>query len=408
MENTVDFLRLYEEMFKTLPSGDIQELLDICWDIIGVPILAVDIMYNVLGISPQTKTGDYQWDYLLENRGYETDMIVQLYEEGIMQSVNENEAPYIVDWGSCKDAPKIQGIIRVNDIIEGYVTMNCKDAPITSDKMKAMEIIQSTCAFFFKDRESESSMHYTYLKTLTGELFHHRIHSKKQLELWYKDTGIRLEPPYQVVAVSTDVTNEKNVLSYIRKSIRQFFPCQLALIQHNVLLILRYNMNITKNTQASEKQFHTILEKFSAHCGVSNTFDNLLELASFQMQAEDAMRLGSRLNRRYRIAYYEDYYLPAILLPRMEQMPQSNYLSPVIAKVQAYDKAHSTDFLPTLQVYINSLCSTAETAESLHIHRNTLLYRLNKIEELTGVSLGDPHTYMHLMISFYMSELEGR
>ena len=325
-----------------------------------------------------------------------------------MQSVNENEAPYIVDWGSCKGAPKIQGIIRVNDIIEGYVTMNCKDAPITSDKMKAMEIIQNTCAFFFKDRESESSMRYTYLKTLTGELFHHRIHSRKQLELWFKDTGIRLEPPYQVVAVSTDETNEKNVLSYIRKSIRQFFPCQLALIQHNVLLILRYNMNITKNTQASEKQFHTILEKFSAHCGVSNTFDNLLELASFQMQAEDAMRLGSRLNPRHRIAYYEDYYLPAILLPRMEQMPQSNYLSPVIAKVQVYDKAHSTDFLPTLRVYINSLRSTAETAESLHIHRNTLLYRLNKIEELTGVSLEDPHTFMHLMISFYMSELEGR
>ena len=159
MENTVDFLRLYEEMFKTLPSGDIQELLDICWEIIGVPILAVDIMYNVLGISPQTKTGDYQWDYLLENREYETDMIVQLYEEGIMQSVNENEAPYIVDWGSCKDAPKIQGIIRVNDIIEGYVTMNCKDAPITSDKIKAMEIIQNTCAFFFKDRESESRLY---------------------------------------------------------------------------------------------------------------------------------------------------------------------------------------------------------------------------------------------------------
>lgn len=407
MENTVDFLRLYEEMFQILPSGSIQELLDICYKIVGVPILAVDIMYNVLGISPQAKTGDYQWDYLLEKRGYETDMIVQLYEEGIMQSVNENEAPYIVDWGSCKDAPKIQGIIRVNDIIEGYVTMNCMEAPITPDKMKAMEIIQNTCAFFFKDCESESSMHYTHLKTFTGELFQHRIHSRKQLELWFKDTGIRLDPPYQVVAVSTDETNEKNVLSYIRKSIRQFFPCQLALIQRNVLLILQYNMNIAKNTEASEKQFHTILEKFNAHCGVSSCFDNLLELANYQIQAEDAMKLGSALNPRYRIAYYEDYYLPAILLPRMEQMPQSNYLSPVITKVQEYDKTHSTDFLPTLQAYITSLCSTAETAEHLHIHRNTLLYRLNKIEELTGASLRDPYTFMHLMISFYMSQFEG-
>ncbi len=407
MENTIDFLRLYEEMFKILPSGSIQELLDVCYKIIGVPILAVDIMYNVLGISPQTKTGDYQWDYLLENRGYETDMIVQLYEEGIMQSVNENVAPYIVDWGSCKDAPKIQGIIKVNDIIEGYVTMNCLAVPITPDKMKAMEIIQNTCAFFFKGSDSESSMQYTYLKTFTGELFDHRIHSRKQLELWFKDTGIRLEPPYRIVAVSTDDAHEKNVLSYIRKSILQFFSCQLALIQHNILLILQYNLNIIKNAESSEKQFHTILEKFNAHCGASNYFDDLLELANYQIQAEDAMKLGGTLNTTYRIAYYEDYYLPAILLPRMEQMPQCNYLSPVITKVKEYDKMHSTDFLPTLQTYITSLCSTAETAEHLHIHRNTLLYRLNKIEELARVSLRDPHTFMHLMISFYMAELEG-
>lgn len=406
MENTIDFLRLYEEMFKILPSGSIQELLDVCYKIVGVPILAVDIMYNVLGISPQTKTGDYQWDYLLKNRGYETDMIVQLYEDGIMQSVNENEAPYIVDWGSCKDAPKIQGIIKINDIIEGYVTMNCLDTPITPDKMKAMEIIQETCAFFFRDSDSESSMQYTYLKTFTGELFHHRIHSRKQLELWFKDTGIRPEPPYRIVAVSTDETNEKNVLSYIRKSIFQFFPCQLALIQRNVLLILQYNLNITKNAVNSEKQFHVILEKFNAHCGVSNYFDNLLELANYQMQAEDAMKLGFTLNDRSRIAYYEDYYLPAILIPRIEQMPQCNYLSPVITKVQEYDKIHSTDFLPTLRTYITNLCNTAETAENLHIHRNTLLYRLNKIEELADVSLRDSHIFMHLMISFYMISLD--
>lgn len=406
MESTIDFLRLYEEMFKILPSGNIQELLDTCYEIVGIPILAVDIMYNVLGISPQTKTGDYQWDYLLENRGYETDMIVQLYEEGIMQSVNNNEAPYIVDWGSCKDAPKIQGIIRVNDIVEGYVTMNCQNITITPDKMKAMEIIQNTCAFFFKDSSSESSMHYIYLKTFTGELFHHRIHSRKQLDLWFKDTGIRLETPYRIVAVSTDEANEKNVLSYIQKTILQFFPCQLALIQHNTLLILQYNLNITKNAKASEKQFHTILEKFNAHCGVSNYFDDLLEIANYQMQAEDAMKLSRALNVPYRVAYYEDYYLPAILLPRVQQMPQCNYLSPTITKVQEYDKIHSTDFLPTLRAYISRLCNTAETSEYLHIHRNTLLYRLSKIEELCDISLRDAHTFMHLMISFYMMELE--
>ena len=85
-------------------------------------------------------------------------------------------------------------------------------------------------------------------------------------------------------------------------------------------------------------------------------------------------------------------------------MPQSNYLSPVITKIREYDKQHSTDFLITLRSFVANLCNTAETAKELHIHRNTLLYRINKIEELTGCSLRDAETFMHLMISFYMMD----
>ena len=40
---------------------------------------------------------------------YETDMVVGLYNEGIMQSVNEMEAPYVIDWGEVNRLyPKIR------------------------------------------------------------------------------------------------------------------------------------------------------------------------------------------------------------------------------------------------------------------------------------------------------------
>ena len=55
----IDFLLLYENIFKILPSGNIQKLMEVCYEIVGVPILTVDIMYNLFGIAPQQKTGDY-------------------------------------------------------------------------------------------------------------------------------------------------------------------------------------------------------------------------------------------------------------------------------------------------------------------------------------------------------------
>ena len=86
MVENIDLKNLCEELLRILPSGSLQDVMNISYKYVKVPVLVVDILYNVLGIAPEVKTGDYYWDYLLEHRGYETEMITQLYEEGIMQS----------------------------------------------------------------------------------------------------------------------------------------------------------------------------------------------------------------------------------------------------------------------------------------------------------------------------------
>lgn len=47
MNKDFKFEDLYEAIYKILPNEDLQELMDVCYEITGVPILIVDIMYNV-------------------------------------------------------------------------------------------------------------------------------------------------------------------------------------------------------------------------------------------------------------------------------------------------------------------------------------------------------------------------
>ncbi|BFL46821.1 CdaR family transcriptional regulator [Lactonifactor longoviformis] len=407
MADSIDFLELYEKIFKVLPRNNVQRLMEVCYEVVGVPILTVDVMYNLLGIAPNVKTGDYQWDYLLENKGYETDMIVRLYEDGIMQSVNNRNAPYVVDWGSCRDNPKIQGIVKVNDIVEGYVTMQCTYDQITPDRLKAMDIIMNVCALFFRENDSESSMPYTYQKVFAGELFNHRIKTPRQLTMWQKDMNCDLNPPYQIFAVSTYDKSEKNVLSYIRKLSQQFSPYQFALIQENILYVLHYNMKKRPRGNSEETLFIKTLRRFNGCCGASRYFDDLLCASDYIKQAEDAMTLGQSMGSPNGVHYYESLYLPAILAPRLSQMPRTNYISPAIPLLEEYDSENSTEFLKTLEAYTKNLFRTSETAAQLHIHRNTLLYRVQKIEEIGDFSLKDYSTVLHLMISFYMLDLEN-
>ena len=48
-----------------------------------------------------------------------------------------------------------------------------------------------------------------------------------------------------------------------------------------------------------------------------------------------------------------------------------------------------------------------ETGQQLHMHRNNVIYRISRIEELTGLSLDDHGTRLGLEISFLMLELFG-
>lgn len=394
-----------------LPTRNIQALTDICYEIIGVPISITDITYTLQAITPKTKTGDYYWDYLLDHPRYNTDMVVRLYEEGIMQSAIENTQPYVIDWGAAtSDFPKIVGVIRINRIIEGYIVMQCPKGGITEERMTAMSVIQKACAVIYGDSSSESSMESIHQKAFIGALFKDNIHTQNQLDIWYKRTNLTIYAPYQILAIRTPEIKEKQILSYMQKVIRTLTPCQLAIIQNNILYILLYNNSVTisENQKYLRKYLSELLAKFNAHCGISNSFHTLTDTTKYRTQAEFALDFGITFHKNQPLHDYKDYYLPSILAPRVMEMSSCSYLSPAITYLQEYDKKHSSNFLETLKCYITNLCSTQETINQLHIHRNSLLYRIHKIEELTKISFDDYYTRLHLMISFYMLELDQR
>ena len=405
----IDFLLLYEKILEALPTHNIQKLADICYQYTKIPILIVNITYTIQGLAPKNKTGDYFWDYLLDHPKYSTDMIVRLYEEGIMQTAVENKHPYVIDWGAATtDLPKIMGVIWVDDTIEGYIAMQCTKTEINEERMRAMAIMQKACAAIWKEIDSESSTESIQKKAFIGELLKDCIHTQAQLDIWMERAHMEISGAYQLFAIRTPYIKEKQLLTNIQKTIQMVTPYQLSLIHHGVLYILTYHIEKAGHQNYIRKILYDLLCKFDAYCGVCNLFDHLTEITPYRIQAKSALDLGISLQPDQRIFDYRDFFLPAILAPRINDMAPCNYLSPAISILKEYDKVHQSDFFDTLKYYILNLCNTKDTTCELHIHRNSLLYRINKIEKLTNLSLNDYETRLHLMISFYMLELEEK
>lgn len=92
------------------------------------------------------------------------------------------------------------------------------------------------------------------------------------------------------------------------------------------------------------------------------------------------------------LGFYQ--YLPEIAKVRKVKKIEN----PHIAKLRAYDLRHQTELVRTLGVYLSCDSNVKEAAKSLHIHINTLMYRLARMTEITDLNLRD----MNQKVTLYL------
>jgi DNA-binding PucR family transcriptional regulator len=78
----------------------------------------------------------------------------------------------------------------------------------------------------------------------------------------------------------------------------------------------------------------------------------------------------------------------------------------LVGRVEAYDRKHSSDLIRTLKVFFAANGNASEAADRLYLHRNSLPYRLERIQELTGLDLKDHRARLALQLGLLATEKE--
>ncbi|MCC7105432.1 MAG: helix-turn-helix domain-containing protein [Chloroflexi bacterium] len=88
------------------------------------------------------------------------------------------------------------------------------------------------------------------------------------------------------------------------------------------------------------------------------------------------------------------------LLRRLHGSPEAEaFQAAVLGALEAHDRQYGADFIPTLEAYFAAGASAKQTASRLRLHRNTVLYRLQRIAEISGHRLDDPSTCLNLQVA---------
>ncbi len=98
--------------------------------------------------------------------------------------------------------------------------------------------------------------------------------------------------------------------------------------------------------------------------------------------------------------YYVEEHLGEIFGMAINYFVPSDILChPAVLKLKMHDENMGTDFVRTILSYLFNNKSLSQSAKELFIHKNTLSYRLNAINELVKIEYDDPVERLHILLS---------
>jgi purine catabolism regulator len=134
----------------------------------------------------------------------------------------------------------------------------------------------------------------------------------------------------------------------------------------------------------------------STSLGLGRTHDHAAGVRPSYREAEHALEMGRRLLGPGRQASFADLGLHRLLFAMAQHPDLSDYYRGTVGDLLAYDERSSAELMATLDAFFAANGSPTETAQRLHLHRNTVLYRLRRIEEVGHLRLDDPATRLNL------------
>ena len=142
-----------------------------------------------------------------------------------------------------------------------------------------------------------------------------------------------------------------------------------------------------------------------ARVGVSDSSTAVERIAAGFRQSIDCIRLGRRLAPGERVYTFDDYQIYCLLSSTMSEADIRALYSDTIEPLDRFDRENHCCYVDTLEAYIKNRFNVTKTAAAMHVHRNTMIYQLDKIRELLALDMDDYENVLRIQMGIHAMRL---
>lgn len=141
--------------------------------------------------------------------------------------------------------------------------------------------------------------------------------------------------------------------------------------------------------------------------GVGTIREGLAGIRRSHGEARQALLLGRRLQGPGHLTLFGELGVYRLIYAA-ESLPELNDLySQTLGALLDYDRQNNAGLVSTLDAFFAANGSPKEAAERLGVHRNTVLYRLDRIKDITGYDLDDAGVRLRLQLALHVHTALG-
>ncbi len=387
----------------------LESIVAVAYKVLGNPIIVSDKSWKALAIASEVKeSDDVAWNEFLTNGALSLEVVSANIKEKLTDRIELSETPF---W--CKEVnmkyPRLFSRVAVGARPVATVAVIEYNRPFIERDYHMLAMLANAIS---AEMQKNKFLHYTrgllYEEFIVG-LIEGRIKNTSIIEEKVKSLNLGLKKFIYVITVDIkefDVAYFS--IPYMRDYLEKMIGgCKALIYSDKITMVSSYNSE-HEIFESDAGRLREFLKDYKLHAGLSRPFSKLEELKGHYDQSLEALDLGAHIDNDATIYTYDDYAIYHIAKVCAESSDLRRFYHPKLEYLMEYDAEHKTSFTDSLYTYLKHSRNITNTAKALHLHRNSMIYHLKRIEEILNFSLSDNEMLLHIELSFRLMEYDKK
>ncbi|MFA5523853.1 MAG: PucR family transcriptional regulator ligand-binding domain-containing protein [Tissierellales bacterium] len=317
--------------------------------------------------------------------------------------------------------------IVAKDSIYGHIMAWSVNTPLGGYDLSVLEIASTTMALEILKALSVKEVENRYKSEFFDDLI--SLEERRIEKAIERSSFFNFNKRDKFVSITLKIKSkeeENNKSNPASTQIQQYITKIHDLIERNIIKFLGLNAIVVSKTERiqillclkKDTQFEPLLEEINKgfgeiidrfkdlvfRIGIGRSYEGLESFNNSYLDSVKAISTGKILNDKT-ITSFENLGIFKILCQDNIEGELIKFYESTLKPLVDYDDKKSTELVKTLNSYFNNNGNLKRMSETLFTHYNTILYRIQRINEITKMSLDNPSDRLNLEIALKIKQL---